>query len=618
MNKVYLGEIEVANTGGGGGGDYVTNASFSEMTRVAASALLDLKGITDNLEEVSDKNSKDVSIVRSEVTNKADVSTVYTKSEIDMADKVAAAAIASLDGRVSELEQESGGITPQQLDASLKEYTYDKAHIDASALAFDASIIALDASALAFDASIRELSQGGGGGSFDPTVINASVNALESVTDDISTLSNNIKNGTQILQRVIAAPDGLTKYHASKDSQKEVYNVVGQSPEDYYLDGTDAPIVFRVGASNIDAFRVKGYKSTDNLSRKIEYYDRFNDSMKDLAEMINYLDASALSFDVSIREIAQQGGGGGGGGITPAQLDASLKEYTYNKVYLDASFGAVDTSIVALDASALAFDASIREIAQQGGGGGGGGITPAQLDASLKEYTYNKGYLNASFGAVDTSIIALDASALAFDASIKELAQGGGGGGITPAQLDASLREYTYNKGYLDASFNACVSEDDISTFKPIVYTTKDEYDEDVSEGTIDPDTMYVITDIASTDELSNIVTIDDLNAEKARINASLNETGDAVITAANSSMNYWKTTNVSQCQSQCTTAKNNAVSAVQTQQTTSVNAVNTAKNTAISEIDTKMADMKSFEVMTEAEYAEITPDANTIYFITD
>ena len=117
---------------------------------------------------------------------------------------------------------------------------------------------------------------------------------------------------------------------------------------------------------------------------------------------------------------------------------------------------------------------------------------------------------------------------------------------------------------------------------------------------------------------MSNIVTIDDLNAEKARINASLNESSDEVITAANSSMNYWKTTNVSQCQSQCNSAKNSAVNAVQNQQTTSVNAVNTAKNSAISEIDTKMAEMKSFEVMTEAEYADITPDANTIYFITD
>lgn len=64
-------------------------------------------------------------------------------------------------------------------------------------------------------------------------------------------------------------------------------------------------------------------------------------------------------------------------------------------------------------------------------GSGGGGITPAQLDASLKAYTYDKDHIDASFGYFDASIVALDASALAFDASIKELA-GGGGGGTSP------------------------------------------------------------------------------------------------------------------------------------------------------------------------------------------
>lgn len=304
--------------------------------------------------------------------------------------------------------------------------------------------------------------------------------------------------------------------------------------------------------------------------------------------------------------------------MTTLDVNKADVSTVYTKTEIDKADKVAAAAIASLDGR-------VSELEQ--GGGGGGGITPQQLDASLKEYTYDKAHLDASFGYVDTSIkaldasiIALDASALSFDASIKELAQGGGGGGggITPAQLDASLKEYTYNKAYLDSSFNACATDNDISTFKPIVYTTKDDYDEDVSEGTIDPDTMYVITDLASTDELSNIVTIDDLNAEKARINASLNETGDAVITAANSSMNYWSTQNVSQCQSQCNSAKNTAVSAVQSQQTTSVNAVNTAKNTALDDISTAMAQMKDFEVMTEAEYAQITPDANTIYFITD
>lgn len=113
-NKIYLGEIEVANTGGGGGGEgYVSDASFSEMTRVAASALLDLKGLEDNIEAFDEKIEGHVEVIDTQIqglqTSKADASNVYDKDERDKTDKVAAAAIASLDGRVSALEQGGGG-----------------------------------------------------------------------------------------------------------------------------------------------------------------------------------------------------------------------------------------------------------------------------------------------------------------------------------------------------------------------------------------------------------------------------------------------------------------------------------------------------------------------------
>lgn len=215
MNKIYLGETEVANVGSGGGGG-VSDASFNELARVTASALLDLKGLEDNIEEFDDKIEGHVETIDTQIqtldANKPDSSIVYTKKDIDNADKVTAAALASLDGRVSELEEGGGGggitpqqldaslkaytydktfidasihqidvsinaleqggggggITPQQLDASLKAYTYDKAHIDASLTLLDTSIQALDASALSFDASIKELAQGGGGGGTSP------------------------------------------------------------------------------------------------------------------------------------------------------------------------------------------------------------------------------------------------------------------------------------------------------------------------------------------------------------------------------------------------------------------------------------------------------------------
>lgn len=258
-------------------------------------------------------------------------------------------------------------------------------------------------------------------------------------------------------------------------------------------------------------------------------------------------------------EVANVGSGGGG----------DMTNY-YDKSHIDASYGIIDASL-------KSFDASIKK-----------------LDASADDFRYD---LVQMIYLVED----LDSSSRAFDASIRALASSGGGGG-------GDMSNYA--------------TKDDISTFKPIVYTTKDDYDEDVSEGTIDPDSMYVITDLASSDELATLVTIDDLSTARAAINASLNETANAVITAANSSIGYWKTTHVNDASTQINNKKNSAVSAVQSQQTTSVNAVNTAKNTAISDISTQAAtitaNMKNFVVMTEAEYAQITPDSNTIYFITD
>ena len=277
MNKIYLGETEVANVGsGGGGGDYVLNSSFDEMSRVAASALLDLKGLEDKLDEheqaLEDQEAALLAEVHVVEQTKADVSVVYLKTDIDKADKVAAAALASLDDRVSELESGGGGgITPAQLDASLKEYTYDKAWIDASIDAIEPGV-----SYAELDASLKEYT-------YDKAYLDASFSAI-----DINPIS-------EILTDVSTRVDAL--------------------------------------------------------------------------EDANFIDS--------------------------AQLDASLKEYAYSKSYVDASIQALDASIVALDASALAFDASIKELAE-GGGGGGGGITPAQLDASLREYTYDKAHIDAS------------------------------------------------------------------------------------------------------------------------------------------------------------------------------------------------------------------------------
>ena len=112
-------------------------------------------------------------------------------------------------------------------------------------------------------------------------------------------------------------------------------------------------------------------------------------------------------------------------------------------------------------------------MANTGSGGEGGGISYDELNASLNAYTYNKAHIDASFAAIPG---------------------GGGGGSFDPTDINASINDISTRVQTIESNY---LDSDDISSFKPIVYTTKDEYDENVSEGTIDPDTMYVITDLA-------------------------------------------------------------------------------------------------------------------------
>lgn len=170
MNKIYIGDQEI-NTGGGSGGGGVTDASFNELAKVTASALIDLKGLEDNIEEFDDKIEGHVEAIDTQIqtldANKPDSSVVYTKKDIDKADKVTAAALAELNDRVSTLESSSGTdysedildvsnrvdflgnltldvsarvdalemldyVDTSTLDASLNEFTYSKERIDAS------------------------------------------------------------------------------------------------------------------------------------------------------------------------------------------------------------------------------------------------------------------------------------------------------------------------------------------------------------------------------------------------------------------------------------------------------------------------------------------------------
>ena len=249
---------------------------------------------------------------------------------------------------------------------------------------------------------------------------------------------------------------------------------------------------------------------------------------------IKALDASALAFDSSIRELAQ---GGGGGGVTPAQLDASLREYTYDKAHIDASFGEVDASIQGLDASVRASASASRIIAALGRSNVEGRTdTKYEATSEFGKYPKNLFYdggdpnvvlhvgcgldeedredaiqifdngniifldinrnqrslqrLQRQADSHDASIQALDASALAFDASIKELAQGGGGGGDK-----TRLSQFTNDMD-----------------FRSITYTDVSTYNSLIDAGTVDPSVMYILTDAADEVDISTFVSKNDIS----------------------------------------------------------------------------------------------------------
>jgi len=190
MNKIYLGDVEIANVGSGGGsGDYVDTSTFAEQTHAAAAALVDLKQKHNELAKLEDALQDQEEALLAEVqaveVAKADVSAVYMKSDIDNSDKVVAAALASLDDRVSTLETSSGGggggsFDPTDLSTAIEDL--EDALLDVST-----DIADIDASVANHESRITTLENSGGGGSFDPTDINSSIS-------DISTRVSTIES----------------------------------------------------------------------------------------------------------------------------------------------------------------------------------------------------------------------------------------------------------------------------------------------------------------------------------------------------------------------------------------------------------------------------------------
>lgn len=115
MNKIYLGNTEVANVGSGSGGgqefnpsDYVDASTWNEHEKVIASALVDLKkeinyanirtrAVNNKLDNVSTE-------LQNQLVIKQNKNNVYTKAHIDEIQLVIAEALTQLETRISALE----------------------------------------------------------------------------------------------------------------------------------------------------------------------------------------------------------------------------------------------------------------------------------------------------------------------------------------------------------------------------------------------------------------------------------------------------------------------------------------------------------------------------------
>ena len=188
---------------------------------------------------------------------------------------------------------------------------------------------------------------------------------------------------------------------------------------------------------------------------------------------------------------------------------------------------------------------------------------------------------------IDSSIIALEANS---------------GSG------SADMSNY-YTKSHIDTSISALDAS--CRTYAPVEYTTLDDYNELVDEQTVDANKLYIITDLADADDLADYISTTDIETE-------LNTRADSIISTADSSMVFWKNTRVSEADTAITSAKNTAVSAVQSARSSAVSAVESAQSSAVSAVNTAAASIPSFVVMTESAYSQLTPDSNTIYFLTE
>ena len=231
-----------------------------------------------------------------------------------------------------------GGISYDELNASLNAYTYDKAHIDASFAA---------------------IPSGGGGGSFDPTDINSSISDISTrvqtlefnslVSDDISTfiemgdVQKYTYNKAHIDASFAAIPDSgdpfdPTDINASiGDISTRVDNISirVQSLEFNSLDSDDISTFIEIGdVQNYTYNKAHINSSISDISTRV---DNINSRVQTLE--FNSLDSDDISTFIEICDV---------------------QNYTYNKAHIDASFAAIPSGGGSFDPTDI--NSSINDI----------------------------------------------------------------------------------------------------------------------------------------------------------------------------------------------------------------------------------------------------------------
>lgn len=80
-----------------------------------------------------------------------------------------------------------------------------------------------------------------------------------------------------------------------------------------------------------------------------------------------------------------------------------------------------------------------------------------------------------------------------------------------------------------------------------------------INASTLDANKLYIVTEIADTDDMADFVSVSVLQAAKDEINSSLGYIANNLISAADSSIVYWKDRRIQEASTNINNNKNTA-----------------------------------------------------------